>query len=99
MKTKFAVSILALSVIGMCLVYVDAAQKRPLLRVGVYDSRAIAIAYAASTYNEQQHQKLKAELDKAEAAGDAEKVKAIKEKRKPGSTAYAPAGLRHRARA
>lgn len=54
-------------------------EKRTLLRVGVYDSRAVAIAYADSTYNEEQYQKLKAELDKAQARGDEEKIKAVKE--------------------
>lgn len=54
-------------------------EKRTLLRVGVYDSRAVAIAYAPTKYNDEQYQKMKAELDKAEAAKDTEKVKAIKE--------------------
>ena len=59
-------------------------EKRTLLRVGVYDSRAVVIAYAPSKYNEAKYQAMKAELDKAEAAGDAEKAKAIKEEGKRG---------------
>jgi len=46
------------------------------LRVGVYDNRAIAVAYAASKYNPV-GSKMK-EYKKAEAAGDTERVKELK---------------------
>ena len=58
----------------------DAGQKKQLLRVGVYDSRAIAIAYAHSSFNDERYKKMKAELDKAEAAGDEQKAAEIKKK-------------------
>ena len=57
----------------------SAAEKKKLLRVGVYDSRGIAIAYAHSEFNEGWYQKMKAQLDAAEAAGDEQKVKELKE--------------------
>jgi hypothetical protein len=42
------------------------------VRVGTYDSRAIAVAYAASEFNPVAAKK--AEMDKAKAAGDTKKV-------------------------
>jgi hypothetical protein len=56
----------------------QAAEKKTLLRVGVYDSRGIAIAYAHSHFNDARYQKMKAQLDAAEAAGDEQKVNELK---------------------
>jgi len=47
------------------------------LRVGVYDSRAIAIAYGNSEFNEVV--KVRKEYDKAKAAGDKKLVKELEE--------------------
>jgi hypothetical protein len=51
--------------------------KRTLLRVGVYDSRAIAIAYANSDYWNKILTEKRAELEQAKKEGDAEKVREI----------------------
>jgi len=58
---------------------VSAAGKKKLLRVGVYDSRGIVIAYCHSHFASERYEKLKARLDAAEAAGDERKVKETKE--------------------
>ena len=55
-----------------------AAEKKKLLRVGVYDSRGIAIAYAHSHFNEAWYQDMKAQLDAAQAAGDEQKINELK---------------------
>lgn len=57
---------------------VQAAEKKKLLRVGVYDSRGVAIAYAHSHFNEARYQKMKAQLDAAEAAGDEQAINELK---------------------
>lgn len=53
----------------------DAGAKPPAVRVGTYDSRAIAVAYAASTFNPVR-EKMK-EYEAAKNAGDAEKMAAL----------------------
>jgi len=58
---------------------VNADEKKELLRIGVYDSRGIAIAYCHSNFAEQRYQKWKTQSEKAEAAGDERKVQEIKE--------------------
>ena len=58
---------------------VRAAENKKLLRVGVYDSRGIAIAYAHSHFNDARYQQMKAQLDAAEAGEDEQKVKKLKE--------------------
>jgi len=54
--------------------YVDTAQK---IRVGIYDSRAIAVAYAHSDFNEKRLQAKMPEMEKAKAAGDTKKIKEL----------------------
>lgn len=49
------------------------------LRVGTFDSRAIAIAYAASAHNEAFLKELRDRHEKAKAAGDEEAVERIAE--------------------
>lgn len=49
----------------------------PTIRVGIYDSRAIAVAYARSEMFRQWYAKLSAERDQAKAAGDENRVKQI----------------------
>jgi hypothetical protein len=53
------------------------AQQKPAetrQRIGVYDSRAIAVAYVGSTYQQAKMNELKAQLAKAKEAGDAKEV-------------------------
>ena len=51
-----------------------AAQDKKLVRVGVFDSRAVAVAFAGSIFNKQALDEKIAELNKAKAAGDANKT-------------------------
>lgn len=54
-----------------------AESTKKLLRVGTYDSRAIAIAYAHSHFNEERCKTMKVQLDAAQAAGDEQKAAEI----------------------
>lgn len=49
------------------------------VRIGVYDSRAIAVAYIASTFHEQEMRALQQSLKSAQDAGDTKKADAIKQ--------------------
>lgn len=53
------------------------AGKKAEIRVGTFDSRAVAVAYAHSELFHKLHQSKLAELEKAKAAGDAKKVEAL----------------------
>ena len=46
-------------------------------RVGIYDSRAVAIAFAHSEFNEKKLNAKMAEMQKAKAAGDTKKIKEL----------------------
>ena len=67
--------------------------KKELVRIGVFDSRGVAIAYAHSSRFIDELKSKKAEMEKAKAAGDKEKMQALEQ---AGKTAQA--GLRHRKR-
>jgi hypothetical protein len=56
---------------------VNAGEKKQLLRVGVYDSRGIAIAYANSDHWGKILKEKQAALEKAKKEGDTGKVKEI----------------------
>lgn len=84
MKRNVCVTGLVLMVLGAGCVMsgfsvLNGGQKKQFLRVGVYDSRGIAIAYAHSHFNDAWYHKMKARLDAAEAAGDEQTVKELKE--------------------
>jgi hypothetical protein len=49
------------------------------LRIGVYDSRAVTVAYAASDLHNQWLRSLIAQRDQAKAAGETQKVKALED--------------------
>lgn len=75
---KFILAVASIGFFLLAVVWADeseSAAKR--VRVGVYDSRAIAIAYAASEYNPVRG-KVK-ELEQAKAAGDAKRVAELEE--------------------
>jgi Skp family chaperone for outer membrane proteins len=85
----FALAALVLGVSSMASAAEDSttnAEKK--VRVGVFDSRAVAIAYthskAGQEHIQQQLQQLKKELDQAEASGDKEKAEHIKAEGKAG---------------
>ena len=44
------------------------------IRIGVYDSRAVAVAYAPSEWNEKRLKEKMAEMEKAKSAGEAKKI-------------------------
>mgnify|MGYP000933788105 CR=1 FL=1 len=53
-----------------------AAQQQPV-RIGVYDTRAIAVAYAHSSYNQEPLKAKMKEFEAAKAAGDTARVKEL----------------------
>lgn len=65
----------ALVLIAFACVFAASAQKttKPV-RVGVFDSRAVAVAFAASLYNKKELNGKIAERDTAKAAGDTKKA-------------------------
>jgi hypothetical protein len=75
--TRVATSLSALLVLGFAFLGFGSAgddpPKGPKVRIGTYDSRAIAIAYAPSRFNPVAEKK--AAYEKAKAAGDREKMK------------------------
>jgi Skp family chaperone for outer membrane proteins len=80
----FALMALVCSVSGMAAAGEEIAtnSEKSKIRVGVYDSRAIAVAYTHSKAGQEQFQKqfqqLKKEHDEAEKAGDKAKAEQIK---------------------
>ncbi len=74
------VTMLALGCISLRLT--SAADVKPLvadaIRVGTYDSRAIAVAYVHSGWGNERYEAKKKEMDKAKAAGDTEKIAELK---------------------
>lgn len=82
MKTRM--TLLGLVVVAAGLLYTlslnatqEAAAKRKLLRIGVYDSRAITVAFAPSQYNENVMVRKSREKKEAEAKGDQAKAQEI----------------------
>jgi len=51
----------------------------PKVRVGIYDSRAVAVAFAHSDWNEKRLEPKMAEMEKAKAIGDTKKIKELDE--------------------
>jgi hypothetical protein len=50
------------------------AASSPQTRIGIYDSRAIAVAYVCSTYQKEKMNELKAQFTKAQADGNSNEV-------------------------
>ena len=77
---------IGLSVMAMFLLFCSfssggetpAKKSAKLLRVGVYDSRAVAVAYAHSEWNRAELKERMKEMEKAKAAGDEKKVEELK---------------------
>ena len=79
----FVLAALILGVSGMASAAEDAAPNaEKKVRVGVFDSRAVAIAYTHSKTGQEQLQQfvqqLKKELDQAESSGDKERAERVK---------------------
>jgi Skp family chaperone for outer membrane proteins len=58
--------------------------KKEKTRVGIFDSRAVAVAYASSKHIDVQYKKLKKDHDDAKAAGDKEKAARLEAEGKAG---------------
>ena len=65
--------------VGCLIIPALAAQSQPSgnLKVGIYDSRAIAVAYARSEMHRQWLAQLMSERDQARSAGDTKRIKEI----------------------
>lgn len=82
MKRKLLTILLTAAIFGIsCSIFVHAqpagSKKRELLRVGVYDSRAIAVAYTNSDYWSGILKAKHKELEEAKAKGDERKIKEL----------------------
>ncbi|MHC4737746.1 MAG: hypothetical protein ACYS9Y_02470 [Planctomycetota bacterium] len=79
-KKKFILG-LACAIAGLAVWSLAVAgEKKKLLRVGVYDSRAIPMAYTHSQYGDDFMPKLSREKKEAEARGDVKKAQELEEK-------------------
>lgn len=77
MKMISSLMFLVLAAVGC--VSCDLKSDEPKVRVGVYDSRAVAIAFAHSDWNEKRLELKMAEMEKAKAIGDTKKNKELEE--------------------
>jgi hypothetical protein len=76
MRLGFQEAIVAIRLLILAGVAVIVAQAQAI-RIGIYDSRAIAVAYARSDMNSKYLSQLTAERDKAKAAGDEKRVQEL----------------------
>jgi len=72
MKASLLAVVIASAAVLAAVSFGQAQSAPPKLRIGTYDSRAVAVAYAASRFNPVAAKKK--ELDAAKAAGDQRKV-------------------------
>ena len=82
MKRDAFVAVLIVALVVAMHLFIDrvdgsAGKDKTLLRVGVYDSRAVTIAYSASDYNDNTMVEKSKAKKKAEKAGDLEKAEKI----------------------
>ncbi len=66
-----------LCVLGLLLIFPAVAHCQTTLRIGTYDSRAVALAYYNSAEQKLVSQNMQAEYQKAKAAGDEAKIKEL----------------------
>lgn len=78
--TMHSVLMVSVLMVGMRLSVGDSAtlSANPKERVGVYDSRAVAVAYCGSTLHNKSMSTLMAEFEKAKAAGDRKRIAELK---------------------
>jgi len=76
-RLAFLTSFLALTLAAAFALAAEPARDGPTARIGTYDGRAIAVAYASSSYNPVA-QKMR-EQDEAKKAGDRDRVRALEE--------------------
>jgi hypothetical protein len=81
----FVLAVLILGVSGMASAAEESAPNAERkIRVGVFDSRAVAVAYGSSKFLQEQYQQLKKAFDQAESSGDKERAERIKAEGKAG---------------
>jgi hypothetical protein len=79
MKKTMVISLAAMVCLVSILIGAETKKAAKPLRVGVYDSRAVAVAgFSSEWWNKQVQEKMK-EMEKAKAAGDTQKVKELEE--------------------
>lgn len=83
MKKKLSIPVLSAVILGISSsIFVQGQSidksKKALLRVGVYDSRAVAVAYAHSSLFADTLKAQKKELEEAEAKGDQSKIRELR---------------------
>ncbi len=77
MAKRNLIVLAGLAVVTACTVFViagPAKKEKPLLCVGLFDSRAVALAWGRSETFKKQLGDMRAEYKKAKAAGDAERI-------------------------
>ena len=80
MKTRFVATGISILIIITGLTPLSLAQDKKAPnkeRIGIYDSRSVAIASAGSPYFKKQFEDLKAKHEKAKAAGDEQEVRKL----------------------
>lgn len=77
---KKKIMLVLVSVVAGLAVWALAAETQPektKVRIGTFDSRAVAIAYAHSDWNSERLKSKMAEMEKAKAAGDTKKIEEL----------------------
>jgi hypothetical protein len=83
MKTIMAIGVVAVGMFfTFCMICggneAQAKKSARFLRVGIYDSRAVAVAWAASKWDKDEFQSKMKEMEQAKAAGDEAKMKELR---------------------
>jgi hypothetical protein len=79
MRNKFEIMILASGFFAFLAAICFGQTEIKQVRVGIFDSRAVAVAYAHSDFNKKRMEPKQAEMEKAKAAGDTIKMKQLDE--------------------
>ena len=85
MKTKLTSAILVKTILAAALILclnLSASAQTNRLRIGIYDSRAVAVAYAGSTEFAAKLKAVRVEYDAAKKAGNTEQLKKIETRMK-----------------
>lgn len=78
MKSRLAMMGLSLAVVALTTCVATAEQvAKPSMRIGVYDSRGIAVAYARSAEFQQKAAKMHGDYEEAKSKGDDKRIKEL----------------------
>ena len=72
-------AMLSIAAVGICAQPVAAQEKRPALRIGVFDSRAVALAYGHCDEFKRSVRNMRTELEKAKADKNEKRVKELEQ--------------------